>query len=238
MRHNQYDGQRNKLGWLAFWALLLIPMQGSGAATTIPNRGTATLQYGEYKTPIEAANINGEWVRWTVWRTRDTISGINYRLWGMYLCTGPMKGGIVLTEPYKAAINGTTNKCGKYVVVRDGETEPTTQDVEIVKRNVQIYAPSVSVVDNQILYGLKRAMKLPVGPNTDRPPTPIADSTLPVTTAVTPWFNGSPQGVPGTGAPGGEEKVRVDLNTVNWGVVHDENYITLFETNVSTITIY
>ncbi|ECC9078408.1 hypothetical protein DQT75_25955 [Salmonella enterica subsp. enterica] len=237
MRRNQGDGQRNKLGWITLWVSLTIPMQVSVAATTIPNRGTATIKYGEYKTPIEAVNINGEWVRWTAWRT--TLNAPTpYPQWGIYVCTGPMKGGVVLTEPYKAAINGTTNKCVKSIGPRYGETEPTTKDVDVVKRAIKLVAPSISIVDNQILYGLKRAMKLPVGPNTNRTPTPIADSTLPVTTAVTPWFNGSPQGVPGTGAPGGEEKVRVDLNTVNWGVVNDANYITLFETNVSTITIY
>ncbi|EBV1873352.1 hypothetical protein DN085_01000 [Salmonella enterica subsp. enterica serovar Adelaide] len=236
MRHNQYDGQRNKLGWLAFWALLLIPMQGSGAATTIPNRGTATFQYGEYKTPIEAVNIKGEWVRWTAWRS-ESGGEPNNPIWGLYVCTGPMSGGLVLTEPYKAAISGTTDKCFYHGLRRSGGSEPTTDDVNVIKRYLLHDAPSISIVDNQILYGLKRSIALPEGPNVGHPPTPVADSTLPVTTAVTPWFNGAPQGKPGT-APGGEEKVRVDLNTVNWGVVHDENYITLFETNVSTITIY
>ncbi|EBI3271405.1 hypothetical protein DVE38_07790 [Salmonella enterica] len=237
MRHNQYDGQRNKLGCLTLWAVLTVPMQTTVAATTIQNGGTATIQYGEYKTPIEAVNIEGKWVRWTVWPTTIDVAGATYYQWSIYLCTGPMKGGVVLTEPYKAAISGTTEKCNRYIAVRYGASEPNAADVEIVKRNIEIYAPSISIISNQVLYGLKRAMKAGVKPDTTRPQTPNADATLPVTTAVTPWFNGSPQGKPGT-APGGEEKVRVDLNTVNWGVVHDENYITLFETNVSTITIY
>lgn len=186
--------------------------------------------------PGWSRNNHAQWVRWTAWRSKLDIAPYS-PLWGLFVCTGPMSGGIVLTKPYKASISGTTEKCKYHGLARSGGTEPTTDDVNVIKRYLLIDAPTVSIVDNQILYGLKRSIALPEGPNIGNPSTPNADTTLPKTTSITPWFNGSPQGVPGT-APGGEEKVRVDLNTVNWGVVHDENYITLFETNVSTITIY
>lgn len=205
------------------------------AAISIPNGGEATITYGEMATPIRSVRISGSWLRMTPSRSFDHDYDPIRPIWNIRVCTGSVTGTVTLVAPYRAHMTAPTDKCEITLVSRAPSYADYEKDVPRVKAAVKAIAPQINLGDNQVAYFLKRAIPKPSCVKGATVPTPTADQVWPLDTAVTVWFNGTPQGQP-AGGPG-VQKVRVDLGSVNWGAVEDSEAWTAIETNIDTIEI-